>query len=64
MASASPSSPASSSPEPAAAVDWAAHTAKLRDGDLFARIQAAAGSGGPAGLAIAQLRDKVAATFR
>jgi hypothetical protein len=31
---------------------------RLRDGDLFSRIQGAVGAGHPAALAIAQLRDK------
>jgi hypothetical protein len=38
--------------------------ARLKDGDLFSRIQAAVSAGSPAGLAIAQLRDKVQAGFK
>jgi vacuolar protein sorting-associated protein 16 len=35
--------------------------AKLRDGDLFARIQGAVSANSPAGLAIAQLRERFVA---
>jgi hypothetical protein len=38
--------------------------AKLRDGDLFARISGAVTAGSPAALAIAQLRDRFQATLR
>lgn len=38
--------------------------AKLRDGDLFGRIQAAVSANSPAGLAIAQLKDRFQSSFR
>ncbi len=38
--------------------------AKLRDGDLFGRIQEAVSANSPAGLAIAQIKDRFQSTFR
>jgi hypothetical protein len=38
--------------------------AKLRDSDLFARIQNAVSATSPAGLAIAQVKERFASTFR
>eukprot|EP00798_Chlamydomonas_sp_ICE-L_P031744 gene31744-6945_t len=38
--------------------------AKLRDGDLFARIAQSVNTNSPAGLAIAQIRERFQATFR
>lgn len=37
--------------------------AKLRDGDLFARVQGAVSANSPAGLAIAQIKERFASTF-
>lgn len=38
--------------------------AKLRDSALLARIHAAVAAGSPAGLAIAQIRERLQSTFR
>ena len=38
--------------------------AKLRDSALLARIQNAVAAGSPAGIAIAQVRERFQATFR
>lgn len=38
--------------------------AKLRDGDLLAKIQGLVPAASPAGLAIAQIRERFQATFR
>lgn len=38
--------------------------AKLRDGDLFARIQNAVSAASPAGIAIAQIKERFQASFR
>lgn len=38
--------------------------AKLKDGDLFGRIQAAVSANSPAGAAIQQMRDRLQASFR
>ena len=38
--------------------------AKLRDSDLFAKIQAAVSANSPAGLAIAQIKERFRVSFR
>jgi len=51
-----------------ASIDYAREAAevaaKLRDGDLLARLSAAVSANSPAGLAIAQIRDRFQSTFR
>jgi hypothetical protein len=37
---------------------------RMRDGDLFSRIQAAVSANSPAGVAIQQMRERVQSTFR